>query len=111
MGSAPKKHAARRGLTSAKVKRRFFSAVTNGTRLLTDGDGNSPWSRRYKDIALLHIDDLGGPDAVSEAQISLVRRCAAIEVELERLEGMMSRGAAGVDLDAFARVSGTLSRL
>ena len=97
-------------ITSAKRKRVTASAVTNGSKLLLDGDGNSPWARRYKDLCLLHIDDLGGPDAVTEAQISLVRRCSAIEVQLESLEGLMSRGAE-IDLDVFARVSGTLSRM
>jgi len=99
-----------RAITSAKTQRLGASAVTNGNRLLQDGDPNSAWSRRYADLARLHVDDLGGVDAVTEAQISLVRRCAAIEVELERLEGFMSRGAE-VDLDSFARVSGTLSRM
>ena len=99
-----------RAITTAKEKRRIASAVTNGSRLLLSGNGNSPWARRYKDLCLLHIDDLGGPDAVTEAQISLVRRCSAIEVQLESLEGLMSRGAE-IDLDVFARVSGTLSRM
>jgi hypothetical protein len=99
-----------RTLTTAKVKRSTASAVTNGSRLLTEGNNGSAWARRYKDLCLLHVDDLGGADAVTEAQISLVRRCSAIEVELERLEGLMSRGAE-IDLDLFARVSGTLSRM
>src|SRR5215470_17143471 len=90
----------RRALTSAKAKSKGASAVTNGTRTLIDGNENSQWARRYKDLCLLHVADLGGADSVTEAQISLIRRCAAIEVQLERLEGVMSNGG-GVDLDTF----------
>jgi hypothetical protein len=86
------------------------SAVTNGRRLFVDGDGNSAWSRRFRDLAAQHAADLGGADTLSEAQSSLIRRVAAIEVELERQEGRMSLGE-GVDLDAYTRAAGHLRRL
>ncbi len=41
---------------------------------------------------------MGGLDALSEAQKSLIRRAAALEIELEALEGRLSRGEP-VDLD------------
>jgi hypothetical protein len=47
---------------------------------------------------------------LSDAQLSLIRRAAAIECELERLDAMLSRGEQ-VDMDAYARVSGHLRRL
>jgi hypothetical protein len=47
---------------------------------------------------------------LSEAQFSLIRRAAAIECELERLDAMLSRGDA-VDMDSYARVAGHLRRL
>jgi hypothetical protein len=85
------------------------SAVTNGARSFILGDGNSSWYRRFKDIVELHISDLGGHQGLSEALLSLVRRAATLEVELERLEGQLSLGAE-IDLDAYSRVTNTLRR-
>jgi len=87
------------------------SAVTNGTRTFVVGDGRGPWARRYRDLITAHVSDLGGPDAgLSEAQLSLVRRASALEVELELAEGKLSRGEP-VDLDLFGRLLGQLRRV
>jgi len=86
------------------------SAVTNGKRLFIQGDGRGPWARRFKDLVALHVEDLGGSACISEAQASLIRRCAAIEVELEQLEGQMSQGS-DVDLDRYVRMAGGLRRI
>ena len=87
------------------------SAVTNGKRLFVQGDGRGPWARRYRDLITAHVSDLGGPDAgLSEAQISLIKRASAVEVELEAMEGKMSRGEP-VDLDLFTRALGHLRRV
>jgi hypothetical protein len=96
-----------RPLSRAKRPR---SAVTSGRKLFVTGDSNSAWSRRYYDLVARHVGDLGGRDLLSEAQISLIRRAASIECELERLEGLLSTGAA-VDLDAYGRASSHLRRL
>lgn len=90
--------------------RRKRSAVTNGTRAFIEGDGNSPWYRRMKDIAQAHVYDLGGPECLSQAQISLCRRAAVLECELERIEGQLSLGVEA-DLDAYNRISGGLRRI
>jgi hypothetical protein len=86
------------------------SAVTSGRQLFHDGNSKSAWSRRFHDLILGHIADLGGADLLSEAQFSLIRRAAAIETELERLDARLSRDEA-VDMDAYARVAGHLRRL
>jgi hypothetical protein len=86
------------------------SAVTSGRALFVNGDPNSAWSRRFHDLVVGHVSDLGDVTILSDAQISLVRRAAAIECELERLDAMLSRGEF-VDMDAYARVSGHLRRL
>jgi hypothetical protein len=86
------------------------SAVTNGRRLFVHGDGNTLWSRRYRDLCAAHVTDMGGPDQLSEAALSLVRRCAAIEVELEAMEGRLSMGQP-VDLDVFTRSASHLRRI
>lgn len=94
----------------ASLPSRTRSAVSNGSRLFVEGDGNSAWSRRFRDLVGQHGDDLGGRDRLSESQRSLIRRAATIEVELEQREGELSRGVA-VDLDAYARAAGHLRRL
>jgi len=86
------------------------SAVSNGSRLFVQGDGSSAWSRRFRDLAAQHAADLGGLVILSEAQQSLIRRVSAIEVELEQMEGRMSKGEA-VCLDGYTRAAGHLRRL
>ena len=88
------------------------SATTNGNRpFVLGGDGRGAWVRRWKDLVELHTNDLGGPDACSEAQLSLCRRIATTEVELERLEARMSEGDDSVDLDVYNRLAGNLRRM
>jgi hypothetical protein len=70
---------------------RLRSAVTNGRRLFVDGDANSAWSRRYRDLIIGHVKDMGGHDALSQSQISLIKRASAIELELEQMEGKLSQ--------------------
>jgi hypothetical protein len=86
------------------------SAVTSGRQLFHDGNSKSAWSRRFHDLILGHIADLGGADLLSEAQFSLIRRAAAIETELERLDARLSRDEP-VDMDAYSRCAGHLRRL
>jgi hypothetical protein len=90
--------------------KRIRSAVSNGRRLFVDGDGNSAWSRRYRDLIVGHISDMGGRDMLSEAQLSLIKRASAIELELEQMEGRLSKGEQ-VDLDTFTRAVSHLRRL
>jgi hypothetical protein len=86
------------------------SGITSGRRLLDGGNWNSPWQRRYRDLMAGHISDLGGKDQLSVAQLSLSRRAAALEVELERLEAKLSNGEE-VDLDRYGRAASHLRRL
>jgi hypothetical protein len=78
--------------------------------LFVDGDGNSPWARRFRDITAQHISDLGGVDMLSQAQVSLARRASALTVELERAEGRLSQGLS-VDLDSYGRAASHLRRI
>jgi hypothetical protein len=86
------------------------SAVTNNRRMFVEGDGNSKWARRYRDLIAAHCQDLGGVDLLSEAQLSLIKRASAIELELEQAEGRLSMGQE-VDLDTFGRATSHLRRL
>jgi hypothetical protein len=86
------------------------SAVTSGRQMFVQGDPNSAWARRYHDLVVRHVRDLGGQDMLSEAQLSLIRRATSIECELERLDAMLSTGAE-VDLDAYGRAASHLRRI
>jgi hypothetical protein len=71
------------------------------------------WARRLRDLIELHIDDLGGIDAVSAAERSIVRRAATLTVELERLETTFALAGAALpqELDLYQRTAGNLRRL
>src|SRR6516162_2722052 len=84
--------------------------VSNGSRLHAEADGRTVWSRRFRDLVLGHISDLGGRCILSEAQIALIKRASTLEVELERMEGKLSQGEQ-VDLDKYGRATGNLRRV
>ena len=101
-------------LDIARVKRRPRSAVTSGRKLFVEGDPNSAWSRRYSDLVNHHVQDIScglGRNVLSEAQLSLIRRAAAIECELERLDALLSVGDENVNLDEYGRATSHLRRL
>jgi hypothetical protein len=89
------------------------SRISNGSHILPGVDGRSTWARRLRDLIGLHLSDLGGDDAVSEAERSIVRRVSTLTVELERMElGFALAGAALPDqLDLYQRTANSLRRL
>lgn len=94
---------------SARV-RRPRSAVTSGRRAFIEGDPNSAWARRFHDLVVGHVSDLGGRSNLSEAQFALSKRAAGLECELEQMEGRMSLGE-DVDLDRYGRAASHLRRI
>jgi hypothetical protein len=66
-----------------------------------------------RDLINLHLSDLGGDTNVSEAESSIIRRCATLTVELERLEvAFATAGEATADqLDLYQRSANSLRRL
>src|ERR1700720_1644609 len=97
------------GIAQAKRPKRKSSGVSSGRRMFVHGDSSSAWSRRYRDIVAGHLSDLGGPAALSEAEISLVKRVSTLEIECEQAEGKLSMGEE-VDLDLFQRMTNSLRR-
>lgn len=95
------------------TKRLARSRITNGSAVLNEADGRTRWVRRLRDLIGLHVQDLGGPDNVSEAERSIVRRASAIEVELELLEEVFatSNGATPNDLLRYSTLANTMRRL
>jgi hypothetical protein len=63
-----------------------------------------------RDLVVGHVADLGGAEILSDAQISLIKRAATLEAELERLDAMLSRGEL-VNLDEYGRATSHLRRL
>jgi len=98
--------------TIAEKKPTARSRLTNGSHVLPGVDGRSTWARRFRDLMQLHLADLGGEDAVSEAERSIVRRAAALMVELERMELKFATDeeAQAADLDLYQRTSNTMRR-
>lgn len=87
------------------------SRITNGRDLLPGIDGRGLWARRYRDLIDLHLSDIGGEDFASQAQVSLVRRAAALTVELERLEAKFATNDhAEPNVERHQRATNTLRR-
>ncbi len=74
-------------------------------------DARSALARRFRDLCLLHAEDLGGPENLSQATQQLIRRVSSLEVQLEILEGRMVEGDVSVDVEFFARISSHLRRM
>ena len=89
------------------------SRMSNGTTLLPGIDQRSPWVRRCKDLITDHIADLGGLDNVSAPERSIVRRCAVLTTELERMEALFAaaEAASPEQLDLYQRTANSLRRL
>lgn len=86
--------------------------VTNGRDVLPAVDGRTLWVRRLKDVMLALIADLGGEDAISEAERNIVRRTATQTVAIEKLEARFAQDGEASDrgLDMHQRLSNTLRR-
>jgi hypothetical protein len=58
----------------------------------------------------LHVADAGGRDYMTEAMLSLCRRAATLEIQLEQLECCMSQGD-DVDIEIYGRIASHLRRI
>jgi hypothetical protein len=96
--------------TVRSTPKRQRSRVTNGHRTFVEGNGRSPWARRWRDLIEAHVADLGGVANLSQAQRSLIKRASTIEIELEQVEGRLSLGRAA-DLAEYATAASHLRRI
>jgi hypothetical protein len=75
------RHRTRAGHNSGRHSKQV-SQVTTGKRCFVDlGDGRSAWGRRWRDLCLSHANDLGGTEILTEVQVSIIKRVAALECE------------------------------
>jgi hypothetical protein len=92
--------------TKSRIHR---SKVSNG-KLLPLVDGRSALARRFRDLIEDVINDLGGRDALSEAERQIIRRACLISAESERMEAEWAAGKP-FDLLASATASNSMRRL
>ena len=94
----------------AKPSKTTRSAIANGSRLhVVEVDGRSAEARRFRDIFAEIVSDLGGSDALSEAQRQLARRATLMSVQAELMEADSLTGKP-LDLDAYGALSDRLGR-
>lgn len=86
------------------------SRVTNGKQLLANVDGRTADARRYRDLCLSLVDDLGGETDLTEVQRALVRQAAAMIVQSERLQSAVLRGEL-VDCEQLTRLANVATRI
>lgn len=86
------------------------SALTNGRKLFISGNGNSAEARRFKDLVHAFADEVGGFSALGPADQQLVKRIAAVSVELEIIESKRG-GPERPDPVAFATLINCQRRL
>jgi hypothetical protein len=55
---------AKRQAPIGSVSTNARSRVINGPRMLAEVDGRSAYARRFKDLAVSHVQDRGGPEAL-----------------------------------------------
>ena len=81
------------------------SRVSNGADILPDVDGRSAVARRYRDIAVQIIADMGGASQCAEARLQLIRRFAAAAVLAEQMEARLANPA-----PCSTRIKGIMGR-
>ena len=70
--------------------------------------------RRYRDLIADHVSDLGGKDAISEAEKVLVRRAAMLCLQTELMETRWAENngeASPKQIETYQRTVNTLRRL
>jgi hypothetical protein len=101
MGRSPHQASQQQSRVSTGKRSSPFALIANG---------RSAWAVRFRTLIAQRVADLGGLDALSAAQHSLVRRSAMLELSLEKMESDAANGA-DIDFDVYTRASGTLLRL
>ena len=91
-------------------KPRARSRVSNGKDWLAGVDQRSSIARRYRDLMAEAIADAGGASECSQARLQLIRRLAALSVQLEQLEAKLADGA-DIDIAEYTSLTSTLVRV
>lgn len=100
-------------LSSAAVVERPLksrSVVSNGRLHPRKVDLRSSEARRFRDLMVSLARPFGGIEGLSESERALIRSCATLTVEAERLQARAASGKT-IDLEALVRVSNSQARL
>ena len=84
------------------------SRITNGTRLLAGVDGRSATARRFRDLIVDLVAEVG--DGLSTSEFGLIRQAAAMTLHAELLQASIVRGEA-VSADELIRLSSEARRI
>lgn len=100
-------------LLRARSMARKENITSEGALSLMRTRKRNPWTHRCRELIRAHLSDMGGASNVSVAQQSLIRRAAALEIELEFLEhNFACAGSAPADaLSLYTKVTATLIRI
>jgi hypothetical protein len=85
------------------------SRVTSRKAVLFGVDGRSMQARRFKDLIEQMAEDLGGHAGLSEGQRQLIRRCAMLSAECERMEADSALGLP-FNVDTYGMLADRLGR-
>ena len=91
-------------------KPRARSRVSNGRDWLANVDQRSSIARRYRDLMAEAVADAGGVSECSQARLQLIRRLAALSVQLEQLEAKLADGG-DIDIAEYTSLTSTLVRV
>ena len=86
--------------------------MTNGTRLFLDEtiDYRTKEARRFRDILTAIIEDLSGPEGLTEGQRQTARRLSLICLHAELQEADCVSGKE-IDIEKFSQLSERISRI
>lgn len=84
------------GVTYPRVRAApLRTRISNGKELLAGIDGRSRWARRLHELVAIHIEEMGGPSQVSQAQFILIKAAANLVIVLEEQEVAFAREQGG----------------
>jgi hypothetical protein len=86
--------------------------VSNGKSLFMKErrDGRSKISRRFKDLYLDVLGDLGGADVCSTGQQQIARRCATLSTFCEFMEAQAAAEDPAFDIEMYGMICDRLGR-
>lgn len=97
---------------SKQVQRQARTRVSNGKQLFLESsvDGRTLIARRFREVLASIVSDLGGADAMSEAEMVLARRAVTLVVTCETYESKLAE-TGKLDSEAYLPCVNALAKL
>ncbi|EKS39922.1 hypothetical protein [Afipia clevelandensis] len=95
-----------------RVNRQSRTRLSNGKQLFLESsvDGRTLIARRFREVLASIVSDLGGADAMSEAEMVLARRAVTLVVTCETYESKLAE-TGKLDSDAYLPCVNALGKL